>query len=169
MCHHCSYLSLSQAAGPLGARARPTPPRQTEQNRESQQQQCLYLLLCLGHTAQFLGACQDGLLSGSVCLWGERCPGVGSGVGGSRARHHTRQPAWVPEAMAHEVPGRGAKGLPTLLSAGSDDQELPPHTKTSQNHCPPSPRPLPGSSLSHPCTPTLTPNSGKVRKVRDTG
>lgn len=180
MWHRRSVFSLSQGAGPLEARARQTPPQQTEQNRESQQQQCLYLLLCLGHTAQCLRACQGGLLSGTVCLWGERCPGVGRerpGGGGKQGPGPHQAASLGAKGRGSGSPWARSQVPPTPLSAGSDDrtwQELPTSHEdpseplSSLTQAPQGPQIASQGSLGHPCTPTLAPNPRKLRKLRDT-
>lgn len=96
------------------SKANTSPADRAEQRVNSEQ--CLFLPLRLGHTAQFLGACQVGLLSGIVCLWGDGCPGVGrereDRVGlGSRAQHQTRWPDLVPKAMCVKPPGKSLWSL----------------------------------------------------------
>lgn len=64
-------VPIPKEARPLRVKARQTGP--ADRAEKSQQQAVFVSALCLRYTAQFLGACQAGLLSGIVYLWGNGC------------------------------------------------------------------------------------------------
>lgn len=106
---------------------------QTEQKRVNSKH-CLYLPLRLRHTAQFLGACQAGLLSGTVCLWGDGC----LEWEGERDWSGGREPDPAPDQAAR----LGSKGHGVEPPGKGHWNQQPAHPRLQGQMFPPLQKPL---------------------------
>lgn len=138
----CPHFPLSQGAGPLGVKARQTQTRR--QSRKESTASTICICPCVRrHTAQFLGACQAGLLSGTVCLWGDGCleweGEKGLSGGGEQGSAPDQAVRLGSNSHGMKPPGKGYWNQQPAhpLSAGS---EVPTSPKTSGNRCLPSPQ-----------------------------